>query len=204
MFKRRLLAMCILCAFKLVALPTNASAEEQLRTLLSQLSNNSQKTNSGTFSQSRFMSVLDEPLVSNGRYALLDGGVLQWHILSPFEISYAYDGSTLTQTEFGESHVITLKDDPMLIGFFSFFHEIMQGNTQALDNLFEITVNRASKGEINTQLLLRPKKAFLKKSFKEVRIDLSGDALAKIDIIESVSDKVSLSFSNTPSQRSSP
>lgn len=145
---------------------------------------------SGRFEQQRYLAVLDAPLISKGTFSIDKQHGLLWSVESPFAIEYAYDGKTLSQTEFGEASIIGLKQDPALVGFFSFFYDILQGNTQDLNSLFKLETDQSHPYAVR----LTPQQRFLKKSFEYIRIELIEDTIKQITIVETTSDKVVLLF----------
>lgn len=155
----------------------------------------------GEFTQQRHLSALNAPLKSSGYYTLIKNNALTWHIQSPFEIKYHYDGKTLTQTEFGETHSISLKDDPSLVGFFSFFFEILNGDGEQLEK--HLKLKHLDTEEKSSTYHFTPKKGFLKKAFHTLNITANGIAtesqsIQRVEIIETGGDTLALSFQPSP------
>lgn len=164
---------------------------------LSTLLSSNPKNQSGQFKQRRFLSAFNQPLVSEGTFKFTKNESLNWNIDIPFSVQYLYDGKTLTQTEFGESNKIGLKDDPMLVGFFSFFYDLIHGDTQEIERLFTGTITPFQSG--NYEITLTPKKSFLEKSFRNVLINIDDMNISRVQIFENDLDRIELEFSfNAP------
>ncbi len=184
--KVRLLATVLLL---LISFVCHADAPQtSLESLIGQQPDKS----SGRFKQDRFLAVLANPLVSTGQFSFEQEQAMSWHIDTPFEIKYNYDGDVLTREEFGETIRLSIKDDPMLVGFFSFFFQLIQGDIKSINRLFDHSITEVSTD--TQKIILKPKKRFLEKSFRDIIIDVSKGQLHQLQINESDKDRIVLTF----------
>lgn len=193
----RSLLICFLFSIFLQSTSYAESKNENTKQAISieQVLATQDKHQTGQFTQKRYLSVLTKPLVSSGHFSISEETALVWALERPFELTYSFDGSKLTQSEFGETSTISSKDDPMLVGFFSFFHSVISGNSSDINTLFEQEHLQTVPGQHVFTLV--PKKAFLKKSFKAVTIKVIDRKITEIHIKENEKDRIELTFSSS-------
>lgn len=148
----------------------------------------------GEFTQERWLTILDQPLISKGKFSIEKNASIKWHLQTPFEIVYSFDGNTLKISDNGAPKKVNRKEDPMLYGFFSFFFKIFNLSYNEMDEWFEISYRTV--GEVR-HIDLLPKKSFMKKSFEHALVVESEGFIQSITIFEEKGDKLHLQFSYT-------
>ena len=74
----------------------------------------------GAFTQTKYLQILDRPLVTRGSFSLSRAN-FEWRIESPFALSYQFAGQQLTRIADGAQQIVQPSAEPALYGFFSFF-----------------------------------------------------------------------------------
>ncbi len=175
----------------LFCLSVIAAAESPLLTLTTDVKQ------AGVFKQERWLAILDEPLVSEGRFVIEKNKAIHWQLTKPFAMTYLFDGKTLRIIEFGEPRDISKNEDPLLHGFFSFFFNIFNLSYEQMAGWFEITQTTLDEG---SRILLRPIKPFMKKAFEQVVVIEYAGEIKSITIIEAEGDKLNLEFMYTSNE----
>ncbi len=138
----------------------------------------------GTFVQERHLSVLLQPLISKGKFSIVAGEGVVWSINEPFSVQYSYNGNTLLRCADIETNKncidVGKKEDPMLHGFFSFFYKVLGGDKKSLLEWFSPV-----ESDEKNLLILEPKKAFLKKTFKRITLQHDNSRITQVVIEES-------------------
>ena len=145
------------------------------------------------FKQERWLSILNQPLVSSGHYIVKKNQLLLWQLDTPFSLSYEFDGTTLIQEENHQRQTIAARDDHQLYGFFMFMFKLMNGDNAELEKNFALSHIRAEQ-QIHI-IELTPKNTLPKKSFKNIQLKINNSNLEHITINEVNGDKVQLTFS---------
>ena len=120
----------------------------------------------GDFTQTRHMQMFDAPLESQGQFLLSSQYGLWWQQTTPFPTSLVLTRNTLSQQVGSEpAQVLKVSDNPMVFYFSHVFLSLFQGDTQTLQQQFDL---KLSSNQNNLWVLsLTPKSAPLNKVFSQ-------------------------------------
>ena len=122
----------------------------------------------GNFTQSRQMQGLDKPLLSSGTFELSASGGLIWQQTKPFASTLTVTRETLTQQIMDNPPtVITKAQQPIVFSFTQVFMSVLQGNTQAVEQYFNLGFSGDSQA---WQLVLTPKGSPLDKAIESITL----------------------------------
>lgn len=146
----------------------------------------------GSFTQTKHLQILAQPLVSKGQFALDAQGQFSWEIQQPFAQAYHYHDGDLTRTVDGERERIAPADEPSLHGFFQFFSALLQLTDADLDGHF-IRYFRALDAD-HWQLGLRPKDRRMARVLEHLIVEGRGQRIDMVRLLEPGGDSTDLSF----------
>lgn len=154
----------------------------------------------GDFTQTRHMQMFDAPLTSQGQFLLSSQYGLWWQQTTPFPTSLVLTQDTLSQQVGSEpAQVLKVSDNPMVFYFSHVFLSLFQGDTQTLQQQFEL---KLSSNQSNQWVLsLTPKSTPLNKVFSQINIE-ANDYINRIELIEIRGDRTDIEFSNQTHQPS--
>ncbi|MGI2259711.1 outer membrane lipoprotein carrier protein LolA [Shewanella sp. GXUN23E] len=126
----------------------------------------------GDFTQVRHMAMFNQPLSSSGQFVLSRELGLWWQQIQPFPVSLILTQDTLSQ-QFGDDspQLMSAEENPMVFYFSHLFLSLFQGDTQKLQQQFEVSLSGTAS---HWQLLLTPKHPPLTQVFASIA--LSGGA----------------------------
>lgn len=148
----------------------------------------------GDFTQTRHMQMFDAPLESQGHFLLSSQQGLWWQQATPFATSLVLTQETLSQqVGSGPAQVIKVGDNPMVFYFSHVFLSLFQGDTDTLQQQFDLQLNTTKNNQ--WVLSLTPKSAPLNKVFSQINIE-AKDYINRIELIEIRGDRTEIAFSN--------
>ncbi|MGO2342618.1 LolA family protein [Vibrio litoralis] len=147
----------------------------------------------GDFTQTRHMQMFDAPLESQGQFLLSSQYGLWWQQTTPFPTSLVLTQDTLSQQVGSEpAQVVKVADNPMVFYFSHVFLSLFQGDTQTLQQQFDL---KLSSNKSNQWVLsLTPKSAPLNKVFSQINIE-ANEYINRIELIEIRGDRTDIEFS---------
>ncbi len=169
-----------------------SAAELTLADIQQQLSSHS--TIRGQFTQTRSMAMFDQALTSNGQFLLSSQHGLWWQQSEPLAITLTLTQDKLRQ-QFAQqpAQIIKAQDNPMVFYFSHLFLSLFQGDTQALQQQFDIQLH--SSQNQHWQLTLIPKMAPLNSVFNQITVS-GQDYVEAIQLQEKRGDLTDIKFSN--------
>lgn len=133
---------------------------------------------SGKFTQSRQMQGLERPLLSSGTFVLSQSQGLVWKQEKPFASTLTVTQNRLEQQIMDHPPtVITKEQQPIVFGFTQVFMSVLQGNTQAVEQYFNLNFSGSPQA---WELVLTPKGSPLDKAIEAITLNGSKT----IDFIE--------------------
>lgn len=156
---RRLLAASL-------ALACSAGWAFDLDGLMAQLAR--QKQGEAEFTEQRFVSGLDAPLLASGTLRFTAPDKLERRTLRPREESMQVEGNTLIVTRGGRSRTVALDSAPEVAGLIEAMRGTLSGNGQLLQRHFKASLAGAPD---NWSLELLPRDERLAAQVQNVRID---------------------------------
>ncbi|UTF59731.1 outer membrane lipoprotein carrier protein LolA [Gilvimarinus sp. DA14] len=151
--------------------------------------------------QEKHLSVLAEPLVSEGEFSLAQNGDIVWQINQPFAVRYQVRGDDITRTVDGEVETITPGNEPSVYGFFRMFEQLFALNAKSLQEYFTVYLAPAKSQEV-FDLALVPKGAPLDEVVATLLLSGRGGRIDSVTITEPGADYSVLNFrySDAPDQ----
>lgn len=144
----------------------------------------------GEFIQTRYLQMLERPLVTKGGFTL-SPQVFEWRIEQPFALSYSFAGQRLTREVDGKRQTIEPASEPALFGFFSFFTSLFSLSQESLEKLFSVYFLPSPP---NWEMGLTPKQAQLAASVRQLHISGSGELIERVRLTEVSGDATEIRF----------
>ena len=98
-----------------------------------------------TFSEKKFIAMLDEPVVSSGELLFIAPARLEKRTLKPRPESMVLDGDTLTLERGQRKHVMQLRDYPEVAGMIESIRATLAGDRQALERVYQLALDGNSE-----------------------------------------------------------
>ncbi|MCL2916436.1 outer membrane lipoprotein carrier protein LolA [Shewanella corallii] len=147
----------------------------------------------GDFEQVRNLSMFSQPLSSSGHFVLSRQQGLWWQQTQPFPVSLVLTKNKLSQ-QFGTEapQLMNADENPMVFYFSHLFLSLFQGDTQKLQEQFDVALSGDAD---NWTLALTPRTPPLTQVFTS--IVLKGDEnLDKLELTELRGDSTRISFTD--------
>jgi hypothetical protein len=151
------------------------------------------------YREEKRMSLLRDPLVSEGSIVFAPPGRLIRHTRIPAASVLLISGSRLSYMANGERKSLDVDSHPMIRATTDIFRLILAGDSQALRSRFD--VRTATRGDDQWEITLQPKLPPLTDTISEIRIEGSVDRLSKIYIGEINGDEATTTFSAMDTNR---
>ena len=98
-----------------------------------------------TFSEKKFIAMLDEPVVSSGELLFIAPARLEKRTLKPRPESMVLDGDTLTLERGQRKHVMQLRDYPEVACMIESIRATLAGDRQALERVYQLALDGNSE-----------------------------------------------------------
>jgi hypothetical protein len=139
-----------------------------------------------TFTERRFLAVLDRPLESSGELFYDAPDRLEKRTLKPKFESLTLERGVLTAQRGRRKYVLNLSDYPQVVPFIESIRATLAGDRPALERVFSL----AFDGSFDKwALLLVPLDAKLAGTVKRIRIDGALDTVHAVEILEADGDR---------------
>lgn len=181
---RRLAPALLLSAWLMPSLPAHAF---DLPALERQLQQGGEVQ--GEFTQQRFLKALPKPLVSSGRFQLVPGKSLLWHVQKPFEQKVRVDETGMQHWRNGQWQP-DARTGGAARAQLDFFMDMIGGRFDSLRRHFGMKLSGNAQ---QWSLQLDPSSVLMKKIFR--RIDIDGDTHVRTVVLDEVQgDRVDMRF----------
>ncbi|WCP69609.1 outer membrane lipoprotein carrier protein LolA [Vibrio tubiashii] len=151
----------------------------------------------GDFTQLRHIEMFEQPLSSQGNFTLSKQQGLLWQQTIPFPVNLVLTEDKLRQTFAGQKpQTVTAKDNPMAFYFSHVFLAVFHGDTQALQEQFDIAF-KVTSGDWTIKLT--PKQAPLNAVFETITL-VGNQNIDQLTLKEIRGDKTEILFSNQTHQ----
>ncbi len=147
----------------------------------------------GKVRQEKHMSILAEPIMGQGAFALSAEGAIDWQLHEPFAVRYKVDGDKIVRLVDGEQEVITPSAEPSVYGFFRMFERLFALKPEQLYTVFTVYLAPTENDEWHMALV--PQKAPLADVVDRLLVAGSGGLITQVTIAESDDDYTLLEFS---------
>lgn len=190
----------LMCALLFLTQTSQAATSDNDKLVQLQQQLASHQVVRGNFTQTRHMQMFDAPLESQGQFLLSSQYGLWWQQTTPFPTSLVLTQDTLSQQVGSEpAQVVKVADNPMVFYFSHVFLSLFQGDTQTLQQQFDL---KLSSNQNNQWVLsLTPKSAPLNKVFSQINIE-ANEYINRIELVEIHGDRTNIEFSQQTHQPS--
>jgi hypothetical protein len=176
-----------------LALPPAHAASGDLQELMRLLA--ARRHGQVDFVEQHFLAVLKRPVESYGVLIYDAPRRLEKRTVEPRPEELVLDGEELTVERKGHTHVVDLAAYPSILPFVESLRATLAGDLPALERVFN--VDFAGTLERWT-LTLSARDSKVSKTVSQVRIDGSGDALHKVEILEANGDRSLMTLRDHP------
>ncbi len=175
-----------LATFALLTLflsPSVPAAPLSIAQLMASLAKHPQ--GAATFTEKKFISILDQPVESSGELLFIAPSRLEKHTLKPRPETMVLDGETLTLERGKRKHVLQLKDYPEVAGMIESIRATLAGDRKALERVYHLALD----GETDHwTLTLTPLDAKVGKVIARIRMEGAGDGVRNVEILQADGD----------------
>lgn len=152
----------------------------------------------GAIRQQKHLSILREPMVSQGAFTLAKNGTLHWRIREPFAVAYRMEAGQLTRTMDGETDTLSASAEPALYGFFQLFGRLFELSLSDLQDYFAVSLLTASETREHWVLGLTPADSRLKTMLAHIVVQGQGGLIDQVTLTEPGDDYTVLHFTYAP------
>jgi len=153
------------------------------------LANN--KHGAASFSEKKFISILDQPVESSGELLFIAPARLEKRTLKPKAETLVLDGDVLTIERRRRKHVLQLKDYPELAGMIESIRATLAGDRKALERVYHLTLRGDSA---RWTLVLIPLDDKVGGAVARIRIEGVQDDVRTVEILQSDGDRSLMSI----------
>ncbi len=175
-------ARVLLAASLLLAPLAHAATDiDQLMSALAQ-----RKHGHVTFSEEKFIAVLDKPVKSSGELLYDAPDRLEKRTLSPKPESLVLQNGVVTADRGRRHYVLDLHQYPQIVPFIESIRATLAGDRAALEQVFRLSF----EGNLDAwTLALAPLDPKLADTVKQIRINGTQDAIHRVEILEADGDR---------------
>jgi outer membrane lipoprotein-sorting protein len=179
-------SLLVLCLLGLGVAHAAADAPWGLDQLLAGFS--AQRSSQKRFTETKYLSVLSQPLQLSGTLSYVAPDHLEKHVLAPNEERYVVDGDTLLVENKSRNlrRSFALQSYPDIWAFVESFRATLAGNAATLRRFYALELS-GDRGK--WQLTLTPLQDSMLKAVAGIRIDGRADQITRIEIVEAGGDR---------------
>jgi outer membrane lipoprotein-sorting protein len=153
------------------------------------------KTAHASFTEKKFMSVLDTPLEDSGTLSYTAPDRLEKQTLAPKPESLVVEGKTLTVTKDGDTHNVDLDDYPEVATFIESIRSTLAGNAAMLNSVYTVAFTGTFD---HWQIALTPKDPDMQDVVQAITITGSKGKIAGVETRESDGDRTEMTITEDP------
>ncbi len=148
-----------------------------------------------TFTETKTISILEQPIVSSGELLFIAPDRLERRTLKPRAETVVLDGDTLTVERGSRKHVLPLKSYPEVAGMIESIRATLAGDRKALEKIYHL----ALKGDHERWTLeLTPLDAKIGKVIARIRIEGTKDVVRSVNILQADGDSSQMTIEKLP------
>ncbi|MCK6389867.1 MAG: outer membrane lipoprotein carrier protein LolA [Azonexus sp.] len=183
MIKRLMLSLCLACA----ALPAFATFD--ITQLMSDLARH--KGGKARFVETRYLAVLDKPLISSGEMTYVAPDRLEKQTLKPKVESMVLDKDQLTLARDKQTFSINLASQPEALAFVDSIRGTLSGNRAALEKNYALHLSGASDKWV---LTLLPRDEKIANFVQRIVVNGNRGQMRQIEYLQADGDRTVLSI----------
>jgi outer membrane lipoprotein-sorting protein len=138
-----------------------------------------------TFTEKKFISMLDQPVESSGELLFIAPARLEKRTLKPRPETMVLDGDTLTLERGSRKHVLQLKDYPEVAGMIESIRATLAGDRQALERVYHLALDGDKERWTLTLTPLDPKVGAV---IARIRMEGARDDVRSVEILQADGD----------------
>jgi outer membrane lipoprotein-sorting protein len=146
----------------------------------------SSRHGAATFTETKYISILDQPVESSGELLFLPPARLEKRTLKPKVETLVLDGDVLTVERQTQRHVLQLKDYPEVAGMIESIRATLAGDRQALERVYRLGLEGSRD---RWTLVLTPLDARVASVISRIRIDGARDEVRRVEILQADGDR---------------
>lgn len=189
-----ILLLTLLCAVSAMAAPLTA---QQKQTVIGKINRAASglKSMSCTFTQTKFLSLLSDKMVSTGKMYYRRPNKLRWEYTNPYQYLFIFNGNKVYVGNKSRKDVIDTNNNKIFKEVARIMMSTVTGT--ALSNSSDFAIDVA---DVNTkwQITLVPKKKEMKKMFSKIVLSFNKSNLmiSEINIYEKNNDRTNIKLNN--------
>ena len=192
--KQRLLTLFTLIG--LVLFSASAITEQQKKNVISKINNTSTsiQSMSASFTQTKYLSMLSDKMVSSGKVYYIKSDKLRWEYTSPYQYLFIFNGSRVYVGNKSKKNVIDTNTNKVFKEIARIMMSTVTGTALSNTSDFSISLSESSNQWLIT---LVPKKKELKSMFSKVILYFNKTSymVSEINIYEKNGDRTNIKFS---------
>lgn len=138
-----------------------------------------------TFTEKKFISILDQPVESSGELLFIAPARLEKRTLKPKPETMVLDGDTLTLERGRRKHVLQLRDYPEVSAMIESIRATLAGDRQALERAYRLALDGSAE---RWTLVLTPLDPKVGAVIARIRIEGGGDVIRSVEILQADGD----------------
>ena len=160
------------------------AAQFTIGQLMAALADN--KHGAATFTEKKYISILDQPVESSGELLFVPPGRLEKRTLKPKVETLVLDGDVLTVERQTQKHVLRLKDYPEVAGMIESIRATLAGDRKALEQVYHVGLEGTRE---RWALVLTPLDTRVGSVIARIRMDGARDEVRTIAILQADGDR---------------
>ena len=193
-----LLGILMFCFFSM-----SAMTEQQKQDVITKLNQTSAsiQTMSANFSQTKYLSMLSDKMVSDGKIYYSKSDKLRWEYTSPYQYLFIFNGTKVYVGNNSKQNIIDTNTNKVFKEIARIMMNTVTGTALSNNDDFETALSEDSNQWIVT---LTPKKKELKSMFTKVVLyfNKKSNIVSEINIFEKNGDRTNIKFSGIQTNKS--
>ncbi len=176
--------LCLLAGLALVFSQVIHAAPLSIAQLMTNLATHPQ--GAATFTEKKFISILDEPIESSGELLFIAPARLEKRTLKPKTETMVLDGDTLTLERGRRKHILQLKDYPEVANIIESMRATLAGDRKALERVYHLALSNDAERWTLTLTPLDPKVGAV---IARIRMEGVKDRVRSVEILQADGDR---------------
>jgi len=139
-----------------------------------------QPQGAATFTETKYLAILDQPLESSGELLFIAPARLEKRTLKPKPETMVLDGGTLTLERGRRKHVLQLRDYPEVAAMIESIRATLAGDRQALERVYHLALDGGNEG---WTLVLTPLDPKVGAVIARIRMEGAKDVVRSVEIL---------------------
>ena len=193
----------IFCLLYVACVSLSAMTEQQKQDVITKLNQTSAsiQTMSANFSQTKYLSMLSDKMVSDGKIYYSKSDKLRWEYTSPYQYLFIFNGTKVYVGNNSKKNIIDTNTNKVFKEIARIMMNTVTGTALSNNGDFETALSEDNNQWIVT---LTPKKKELKSMFTKVVLyfNKKSNIVSEINIFEKNGDRTNIKFSGIQTNKS--